>query len=60
MKLNTQKKIAAEILGCSPSRVLLDETKLEEIKEEVKKKSKRLRKIRKKPKTKLKLLKRQQ
>ena len=35
MKLNTQKKIAAEILGGSPSRVLLDETKLEEIKEAI-------------------------
>ena len=35
MKLNTQKRIAATILECSPSRVILDEERLEEIKEAI-------------------------
>lgn len=35
MKLNTQKRIAADILECSPSRVILDEERLEEIKEAI-------------------------
>ncbi len=33
MKL--QKRLAGQILGCSPRRVLLDETKLDEIKEAI-------------------------
>ena len=35
MKLNTQKKIAASVLGCSKNRVVLDVERLEEIKEAI-------------------------
>jgi large subunit ribosomal protein L19e len=35
MKLNTQKRIAGKIFGCSPSRVILDEERLEDIKEAI-------------------------
>jgi len=35
MKLDTQKKIAASVLGCSKNRVVLDIERLEEIKEAI-------------------------
>ncbi|MCK5107243.1 MAG: 50S ribosomal protein L19e [Nanoarchaeota archaeon] len=35
MKLNTQKRIAADVLGCSANRVTLDEERLDEIKEAI-------------------------
>ena len=35
MKLDTQKRIAASIIGCSKNRVVLDSERLEEIKEAI-------------------------
>ena len=35
MKLDTQKKIAASVLGCSKNRVILDIERLDEIKEAI-------------------------
>lgn len=35
MKLTTQKRLAAQVLKCSPKRIIFDFTKLEEIKESI-------------------------
>ena len=35
MKLNTQKRLAAQILKCSPKRVIFDQASLEDIKESI-------------------------
>ena len=35
MELNTQKRLAAEILNCSKKRIIFDSTRLEDIKESI-------------------------
>jgi len=35
MKLKVQKRIAADVAGCSPKRIKFDETRLEDIKESI-------------------------
>ena len=35
MNLNVQKRIAADVLKCSPKRIIFDGTKLKEIKEAI-------------------------